>query len=87
MGGSNNDRIHVNFLKSDHEEAISRQLERLYGTEFKDSLSGVEESLSVEDQRAKHIMDESVPLVNGHYQLKLPFRHSPQCLPDSLSNG
>ena len=43
-----------------------------------------EESLSVEDQRAKQIMDESVVLVNGHYQLKLPFRHSPPCSPDSL---
>lgn len=30
------------------------------------------------------IMDESVALVNGHYQLKLPFRQSPPCLPDSL---
>ena len=29
-------------------------------------------------------MDESVALVNGHYQLKLPFRQSPPCLPDSL---
>ena len=29
-------------------------------------------------------MDESVAVVNGHYQLKLPFQQSPPCLPDSL---
>ncbi|KAL9978539.1 hypothetical protein ACROYT_G016066 [Oculina patagonica] len=70
MGEPNSDGIHVNFVRSDHEEMLSVQLERC--------------SLSFEDQRAKQIMDESAVLVDGHYQLKLPFRHSPPCLPDSL---
>ncbi|KAL9956038.1 hypothetical protein ACROYT_G037457 [Oculina patagonica] len=84
MGEPNSDGIHVNFVRSDHEEMLSVQLERLYNTEFKDTILDVEESLSFEDQRAKQIMDESAVLVDGHYQLKLPFRHSPPCLPDSL---
>ena len=84
MGEPNSNGIHVNFVRSDHEEMLSQQLERLYNTEFKDTLVDVEESLSFEDQRAKQIMDQSAVLVNGHYQLKLPFRHSPPCLPDSL---
>ena len=84
MGEPSSDGIHVNFVRSHHEEMLSMQLERLYNTEFKDTLVDVEESLSFEDQRAKQIMDESAVLVDGHYQLKLPFRHSPRCLPDSL---
>ena len=59
------------------------QLERLYNTEFNDTLVHVEESLLFKDQRAKQIMDESAVLINGHYQLKLPFRHSPPYFPDS----
>ena len=53
-------------------------------TEFNDTLVDVEESLSLEDQREKQIMDGSVVLVNGHYQLRLPLRGSPPCFPDSL---
>ena len=81
MGEPNSDGVHVNFARSDHEEMLSMQL---YNAEFKDTLVDVEESLSFEDQRAKQIMDKSVVLINGHYQLKLPFRHSPPYLPDSL---
>lgn len=84
MGEPNSDGVHVNFAKSDHEEMLSMQLERLYNVEFKDALVDVEESLPFEDQRAKQIMDESAVLVNGYYKLKLPFRHSPPYLPDSL---
>lgn len=57
MGEPNSNGIHVNFVRSDHEEMLSQQLERLYNTEFKDTLVDVEESLLLEDQRAKQIMD------------------------------
>ena len=84
VGGPDSDGVHVNFVRSDHEEVLSNQLEHLYNAEFGDTLVDVEQSLSFEDRRAKQIMDESVALVNGHYQLKLPFQQSPPCLPDSL---
>lgn len=84
MGEPHSDGVHVNFVRSDHEEILSMQLEHLYNAEFKDTLVDVEESLSFEDRKAKQIMDEPAVLINGHYQLKLPFRNSPPCLPDSL---
>ena len=40
--------------------------------------------MSVEDRKAKEIMDQSATLVNGHYQIKLPFRQEFPSLPDSL---
>lgn len=64
----------LTVIRSDHEETLSMQLERLYDTKFKDILVDGEGSLSPEYQRAKQIMDESVVLVNGHHQFKLPFR-------------
>ena len=38
----------------------------------KDTLVDVEQRLSVYDQRAKKITDESAVLVHGHDQLRLP---------------
>ena len=86
VGGPDSDGVHVNFVRSGHQEVLSKQLQHLYNSEFGDTLVDVEQSLSFEDRRrrAKQIMDETVALVNGHYHLKLPFRQSPPCLPDSL---
>ena len=73
MGGLDSDGVHVNFVRNDHEEMLTKQLEHFYNAEFGDTPADVEQCLSFEDRRAKQIMDESVVLVNGHYQLKLPF--------------
>ena len=86
MGGPDSDGVHVIFVRGDHEEMLSKQLEHLHNAEFGDTLID-EQSLSFEDQRAKQIMDESVALVNGHYQLELPFWQSPHYLPDSLPDA
>ena len=85
MGEPGGDRVCINFVNSDHEEMLSMQLECLYNTELGDTFVDVVQGLSVDDKRAKQIMDESAVLVDGHYQLKLSFRHSPPYLPDSLS--
>ena len=38
MGEHNSDGIHVNFVRSNHEEMLSMQLERMYNTKFRDAL-------------------------------------------------
>ena len=86
MGGPDSDDVHVNFVRSDYEKMLSKQLEHLHNAEFGDTLVD-EQSLLFEDRRAKQIMDESVALVNGHYQLELPFWQSPPYLPDSLPDA
>ena len=67
MGESSGNGVSITFVESNHEEMLSMQLDCLYNTEFRDSLVDVEQSLSVEDRRAKQIMEESVVLVDGHY--------------------
>jgi len=77
------DPVHVNFTHTEREN-LNTQLERMYNEEFGDINTALEEGMSVEDHKAKEIMDQSATLVNGHYQIKLPFRQEFPSLPDSL---
>ena len=47
--------------------------------------AAAEEGKSVEDNKAQEFLDQSATLVNGHCQLKLPFRQEKPNLPESLS--
>ena len=40
-------------------------------------------SASVEDKRALHVMEESVKLVDGHFQVALPWRKDPPGIPNN----
>ena len=44
----------------------------MYNEEFGDTNRTLEEGMSVEYRKAEVIMDQSVTLVNGHYQIQLP---------------
>ena len=55
-------------------EVLDVQLERMYNEEFGDTNGTLEEGMSVEYRKAEVIMDQSVTLVNGRYQIQLPFR-------------
>ena len=56
----------------------------MYDEEFVEADANAEEGMSVEDRKAQELMDQSATLVNGHYQLKLPFRQEKPDLPESL---
>ena len=71
--------VHVNFI-SGGQEMISSQLKRLYDADFNEPLSSVKQAISIEDQRALAILESSICLRNGHYQLRLPWRFKSPCL-------
>ena len=73
----------MNFTHTDREN-LNTQLERMYNEEFGDINTALEEGMSIEDCKDKEIMDQSAILVNGHYQIRLPFRQEFPSLPDSL---
>ena len=52
---------------------LHRQLQRLWMTDFKDTNEPTKPAISVEDERARHIMEDSLKLKNGHYQVALPW--------------
>ena len=73
----------MNFTHTEREN-LNTQLERMYNEEFGDINTALEEGMSVEDHKAKEITDQSATLVNGHYQIRLPFHQEFPSLPDNL---
>lgn len=78
---STENHVYINLTSAEHKD-LDEKLELLYDGDFQDAYSE-KEGMSIEDRKAKRIMDMSATLVNGHYQLRLPFRQDPPNLPDS----
>ena len=55
-------------------ETLQKQLERLWKTDFGDSVVGTKVSPSVEDKMAMNKMEESLQRVGSHFQVALPWR-------------
>ena len=64
-------------------DSLTQQLERFWNTDINDSTMDNKMSASVEDKRALHVMEESVKLVDGHFQEALPWRQDPPGIPNS----
>ena len=62
---------------------LNHQLERLWNTNFKESESYDKVSPSVEDNKALRVMEDSVKLVDGHFQVALPWRKDPPDIPNN----
>lgn len=76
-------KVRVNFATTDFERLISQQLDKLYNTEFQDSI--IEDAaLSIDAVKAEKIMVDSAKRVNGHYEISLPFRHGTPQLENNL---
>ena len=72
----------VNFVRHD-DETLHQQMESLFRSDFNESLISSKVAMSVEDQRALLQMEDSVKLVNGHYQLGLPWKRKSVSLPNN----
>ena len=59
---------------------LSSQLRRMYNAEFSKSLASSELAMSSEDRQTLAILENSARLVDGHYQMALPWRYKPPCL-------
>ena len=80
------DSFNVNFLRletEDDDETLSQQVEKFWKTDFVDLVSSSKVPMSVEDERALRIMEESSKKVSGHYQIALPWRQQPPYLPNN----
>ena len=59
---------------------LSSQLRRMYDAEFSECLASSKLAMSSEDRQALAILENSACLVDGHYQLALPWRYKPPSL-------
>jgi len=83
-------RFHVNVVQSEdddvptvHNETLDRQLEKLWKTNFRDSIVGTRTLPSVEDNKALTKIGESLQRRDGHFQVRLPWREDPPYLPNN----
>jgi len=58
-------------------------MENMFRSYFNELIITSKVAMSVEDQRALRQMESSVNLVNGHYQLGLPWKHNTVNLPNN----
>ena len=56
------------------DETLQKQLERLWKTDFGDSVVGTKVSPLMEDKMAVNKMEESLRRVGSHFQVALPWR-------------
>ena len=72
----------VNFVCYD-DKTLHQQMESMFRSDFNEPMISSKVAISVEDQRALSQMENSVKLVNGHYQLRLPCKHKSVNLPNN----
>ena len=65
------------------DEIFPEQLEKLWSTDFADSVVSSSVNSSIEDKRALEMMEQSLKVVNGHFQVGLPRRTNPPYLPNN----
>ena len=70
----------ANFIKADNE--LSQQLVKFCNLEFSDSAYSNDPGMSKEDLCALSIMEQSVTLKEGHYEIALPWRNTLPYLPN-----
>ena len=92
MGPTENDQedssFSVNFVRLEdgsdsRDEALLSQVEKFWKRDYVDTLSSTKLAMSVEDERALKLMEDSGVKVSGHYQVALPWRFQPPCLPNN----
>ncbi|XP_078351492.1 uncharacterized protein LOC144636211 [Oculina patagonica] len=76
----------VNFTRIanvEKEDIFMEQLERFWKTDYAGLIPDCKVSMSVEDKRALAVMESSAKLVDGRYQLALPWRERVPNLPNN----
>ena len=82
LNSCDRDCFSVNFVRYD-DEMLHQHMESMFRSDFNEPMISSKVEMSVEDQRALSQMENSVKLVNGHYQLGLPWRHKSVNLPNN----
>ena len=73
----------ASFINADVQ--LNAQFEKFCNMEFNDSAFSSKTSMSQEDRRALDVMNESIKLEEGHYEMALPWRQHPPELPNNKS--
>ena len=81
LGRNGNASRTSNFIRRDNE--LAHMFQRFCNMEFNYSLLDNKREMSLDDKTALEIMESSAVLKEGHYEIALPWRYSPSCLPNN----
>ena len=76
MGTTSGDEV-TSFFARGENDFIGQTVEKMFEMDFSEKTYGQSLSMSLEDKKALSIMEESLKVIDGHYQLDLPFRDKP----------
>ena len=85
LGRRGPDEATANFV--DATANLSKQFEDYCNLEFNDSSYEPKMSMSQNDRRALEIMENTVKLSKGHYEIGLPWKNNPPCLENNKSQA
>lgn len=66
-----------------HDEVLQEQFNRFINLEFADSIACTKTAMSQDDERVLQIYDNSVCMVDGHYQIAIPWKSESPGLPNN----
>ena len=64
---------------------MSAKIERMYNADFTETTASSKEMMSIKDRRVLAIMESTVQMVGGHYELSLPWKYEKPSLPNNRS--
>ena len=70
-----------NYVLTD--ERLNAQVEQFWNLERGEALANSLPQFSVDDKKAVYMWEQSIELVNGHYQMDIPFKSKNPNLPDN----
>ncbi|XP_077971336.1 uncharacterized protein LOC120346540 [Styela clava] len=80
-----NSDVHIHCVQVQEKDLLSQQIKCLWESDFKDASLSPIPSMSKEDKYALQLMEDSVEIVDGHYQLPLSWKPGCPDLPDNRS--
>ena len=66
----------TSFFVNSSDDYLAKTVEHMFQLDFSEPPHCEDFALSLEDKRAQRIMEDSVKVVDNHYQLDLPFREN-----------
>ena len=81
FGQSSKQRHYIRIGQS--EDLISKLLDQFFNFEFSESLADLKIGMSQEDKKALSVFEESVHSKDGQYEVEIPWKNYPPCLPNN----
>jgi hypothetical protein len=81
-GVTNGHNFNTHYIQKD-DALLNRQVERMFKNDFNEPMFDSKVTMSADDRRALDKMENSVRMVDGHYEIALPWKSTTISLPNN----